>query len=255
LYPKSKGITMKKIILGVSVIVISASRSFAETSLDSLLVRLAADTSDFRQFQTAVSTDSIREMDSDWKVKSETVIDRRITPKDTVNGNELIKAVQFEKGKTKDITAQMAEEGKKENEKRQAKGKSKEDGKNRSFSLGGDELFPFSMERRLDFNFTTGDSVIDGGRSVIVLSVEPKKKGEKLYHARYVIERDSLRVLSAELIPSKYPTFVKEMRLRLDFVPGQQKRVLQRFAMRVYANAIIKKIRMEIVTTFHDFVW
>jgi uncharacterized protein with PIN domain len=246
---------MKKIILGVSIIVVGVvSRSFADASLDSLLVRLAADTSDFRQFQTAVSTDSIREMDSDWKVKSETVIDRRITPKDSTMGNQLIKAVQFEKGETKDITAQMAEEEKKEKEKRQAKEKSKDDGKSRSFSLGGDELFPFSTERRPDFVFTTGDSVVDG-RGVIVLSAEPKKKGEKLYHARYVIERDSLRVFSADLIPTKYPTFVKEMRIRLDFVPDRPKRVLRRFAMRVYANAIIKKFRMEVVTTLHDFVW
>jgi hypothetical protein len=70
-----------------------------------------------------------------------------------------------------------------------------------------------------------------------------------------VIERDSLRVFSADLIPTKYPTFVKEMRIRLDFVPDRPKRVLRRFAMRVYANAIIKKFRMEVVTTLHDFVW
>ena len=157
---------------------INAASLFAEIGLDSLLTRLEADSSNLKQFQTAVSTDSIREMDSDWKVKSETVIDRKITPKDSTMGNQLIKAVQIKKGETKDITAQMVEDEKKEIEKRQSKEKSKDDGKKRSFSLSGDELFPFSTERRPDFVFTTGDSVVDG-RRVIVLSAEPKKKGEK----------------------------------------------------------------------------
>jgi hypothetical protein len=230
--------------------IVGVSSSFADIGIDSLLSRLAADVEKDKPFETAFSTDSVREMDSKWHIKSETVIERRIIRQDSTMDSELVRAVRFEKGETKDITAEMAAEEQKNREKEKSKKRSKQ----LSFSLGSEELFPFSMERRRKFDFSMKDSVVEG-KAVMLLSADPKKNGEKLFHSRYLIEPDSLRVLSVDLIPSEFPTFVKEMEMQLDFVPGLQNRVLQRMAMRVYANAIIKKIRMEVVTTFHDFTF
>jgi hypothetical protein len=242
---------MKHRIIFFCLLAISGmSHAFAEIGMDSLLNRLAADVEKDRPYKTAFSTDSIREMDSRWRIKAETVIERKIVSKDSTMDSELVRAVRFEKGETKDITDEMAKDEAKSREKAQ----SKDGGGRRSFSLESEELFPFASDRRREFVFSMKDSIIEG-KVVLVLIADPKKKGEKLFHSRYVFESDSLHVLSVDLTPSEYPTFVKEMQMRLDFLPGLRDRVLQRMSMRVYANALIKKIRMEVVTTYHDFVF
>jgi len=189
-------------------------------------------------------------MDKNWKPQKVTTVKKIIKVFNKERTEEIIQALETEKGKTKDITEKYIKEAKKQKEKEKKKERERkineEKEKNRrSLELTWEEIFPFNEEKRINYDFLKlEDSYIDE-RPVYVLESRAKIKDEKLYEGKYYICKDRFDVLKIILKPSKNPKYVKEFEIEMSFEALPQGYfVLRKSKARIDGGIFIKRIRM-----------
>lgn len=195
-------------------------------------------------------------MDKNWQPQKVVTVKKIVKVFNKDRTEEILQALETEKGRTKDITEKYIKGAKKQREKKEQERKLKgEKEKNRkSLELTWEEIFPFNEEKRINYDFLKlEDSYIDE-RPVYVLESRAKIKDEKLYEGKYYICKDSYDVLKVNLKPSKDPKFVKEFEIEMSFtVLPQGYFVLKKSKVQINGGILIKRIRMTIEEEYSDY--
>jgi hypothetical protein len=173
-------------------------------------------------------------MDKKWQPKK-TIIIEKIRHRNGLQIDEEIKqAIEIENGKEVDITNKQREEAKQNAE-----------NKGNKMSVSGDKIFPFSPEARKNYQFKMHADSVWNNKPVHVIYAEGQKVSSDFYRGNYYIDSESFDVLGVDVRPAKNPKFVKNFHMRMSFtVVPEGFYVLEKYWMKVYANILIKKIRM-----------
>ena len=182
-------------------------------------------------------------MDKKWQPDKTIVIDKIRHQNGSEINDDIQKAIKIEDGKEEDITEKLKENDKK---------KGKESGG--SFSVDGDELFPFSPEARKNYRFEIRADSVWNGRPVKILYAEGLKESSDFYRGNYYIDIESYDVLGVDVQPIKNPKFVKQFHMRMSFtVVPEDYYMIEKMRMKMYASLLIKKMRMVIEEVFINY--
>lgn len=198
-------------------------------------------------------------VDKNWKPEKVTTVSRIVTIRKDAYDEQILKAEETEKGRTRDITANYAqdsrerlEKGRRKEAERKAKRKPEEDDDRSEMSLK--EFLPFDKARRGDFDFVRLPAELLDGAAALVIEVKARVKDEKNWEGRFYIAPDSLDILKVTLRPSKNPKYVKEleMEMSLRVLPGNHL-VLRSSRARINGGIFIKHIRMISVDEYSEY--
>jgi hypothetical protein len=196
-------------------------------------------------------------------VSNETKMNKQWQPEQTITtksiqkkinneeSNEILEAIETENRKSKDITAKIIKQAKKQRE--QGEKDAKEKGRPEKENMYS-AYFPFTKEKRAKYNFQKlNDSVIEG-RPVFLIEAKAKEKDEKLLEGKYYIDQKTYDVLKLEATPSKIPIFVKEMEMEMDFkVLPEGNLVVKRVKARADASLLVKHFRVITEVEYSDY--
>ena len=156
------------------------------------------------------------EMDKNWKPKKKTEVEKIVKVMGEDRIEEILRATEIKNGKSKDVTKKQIKEARKRREKalkerakRRAKGDSGDNGDSRELSM--EEMFPFSPEKRKDYDFILLEDTSWAGAPVLILESKAKIRSDKFYEGKYFISKSDLyeRAFRYYNYGSKTP-FVKE---------------------------------------------
>ena len=197
----------------------------------------------------------LREMDKNWKPKKETKVEKWVRMRDGSQQEEILSALETKNGRSRDVTAKMAEEARKQAEKAEkqsAKGKPEEEGRRQSLSI--EEMFPFSENKQEHYTFTRQSDSYVGRRSVYVIEAKARMRSKKFVEGLYYIDKRSFDVLQAEVHFAKNPTAVKRFEMEARFrVLEQGFLVLEWSRVRIHVGLVVKNIRMEAEEQYQDY--
>jgi hypothetical protein len=208
---------MKRIYPFLMVFVLFSSSIAGARSADSLsadeIVRLARESrqrqKEYVKDYTCICVEEMRILDKKGKIKHKEIAEKRVYVKGELTHDQIVRIEKKEKSlPEKEIKKRQKEIDKEE--KKRAKEKESE------------WISPFDKdaEGKFDFALVREDSL--HGKSVYVLSANPRKKGKGLLKGLHWIDKESFRVWKSELAPSKNPKFVKEMKIFMDFARVEQ---------------------------------
>jgi hypothetical protein len=233
-----------------------------ETDLTSVLDKAAEKAASYaplEYWRATVKTVQTK-VDKNWKPEKVTTINRIITIRKDDYDEQILKAEEVEKGRTKDITEKYVKDSRERLEKRRrreaerkAKGRADKDDENgREMTLK--EFLPFETARRADFEFSRlPDAALDG-RTALVVEVRARVKDEKNWEGTYFIAADSYDLLKVVLRPSKNPKFVKELEMEMTLmVLAGNHLVLRSSRARINGGIFIKHIRMISEDEYSDY--
>lgn len=201
------------------------------------------------------------EMDKTWKPKKITRVFKVVRVVGGRRSEEIVRAEEIEKDKTKDITQKYireVEERRQEQEKREAERRKEpraEDGSRqsrRSFNL--DNFLPFNEKNRGKYVFSLIEDEMLDGKPIFVLQSRAKVRTEELWEGQYYISQASYDLLKAILRPAKNPKFVKEFVAEIEFqeLPSGHF-VLKKSKMKVDGGIALKHIRMIIEEEYSNY--
>jgi len=196
-------------------------------------------------------------MDKHWTPKKTTVIEKQITKNRDNYSVDIIRAVEYKKGKEKDITDDVKKENAKNREKseKEAEENRGENGeKKHELKLGLDDLIPFGEEQRNQFNFLLiPDTLVNAHRyyRIQTRAIEPS---EECYEGIYWIDSDTYAITTIDLHPSKNPKFVKELQMKFWFEEIESNHWLPvQIWTRVYISLLIKKFRIQTEEVYSNY--
>jgi len=225
--------------------------------LDGIAVR-AASYVPLESWRASVRTIRTK-VDKNWKPEKVTTISRVVTIRKDDYDEKILKAEETEKGRSKDITADYAEDSRERVEKqrrrqaeRRAKGEDEDESGRREMTLK--DFLPFDGARRGDFEFIRRPDAAVDGAAAIVIEVKARVKDEKNWEGTYFVAPGSLDILKVVLRPSKNPKFVKEleMEMALMVLPGNHL-VLRSSRARINGGIFIKHVRMISEDAYSDY--
>lgn len=244
----------------MGLILLAAGSVYADIPIDTLIFRVQERRKIYEPYDSfsVRATSQSTDMDRKWEPKEITRVDKRIVYRE-VRREEIVKAVRIHKGEETDVTESFREEEAKRRAGageggRPAEGNPDNRGRGFSVSMNGEEILPFSEKHRPLYVFGRLPDTLLNGRPVRMIEARSTVENDTLMNGIFAIDRETFDIVRAELIPSKTPGVVKEMRFVMDFrvLPGNYF-VLERFWMRFYINAIIKKVRMIIEENYADY--
>lgn len=207
-----------------------------------------------KNWQVSVLSTAFR-MDKNWQPQKETVVRKTVTVRGEDRTEDIINAVEIEKGKTKDVTEKFRKEAlkeKKKREKRRAEGKSEEEGSRRELSM--DDMFPFGVTERKNYIFKLLEDTEIEGIPVFVLETRAKMRTDKYYDGKYYIDQNDFKILKVELQPAKNPSVLKlfEMEAYFQVISGGYF-VLEKTRVRIHVGLVIKNIRLDAEEVYSDY--
>jgi hypothetical protein len=211
---------------------------------------------DMDNWQASVLTTLI-EMDKNWEPKKKTVIEKLTTVENKIRTEKILSATEYDKDKTKDVTAKYIVEAAKLNRKNKSdagnKGK-RRGGRHRGMDLTRDELFPFGENRRKDYEYVLLEDSLNNDQTVYVLETRSKLKSSDYFEGKYYVHPETFDVLKAELRPAKYPGPLKLLEMDIDFdrLP-EGYLVIREAKVRIHVGLIIKNIRIESEEIYSDY--
>lgn len=257
--------TKKKFFSLVLMLGVVASLHFPNSAQDAELMLLIERVSkqmdlhpEYNSWKALVVSTTTK-MDKYWRPQKVTFVKKIVKVVNNKETEEILEALETEKGKTKDITEKYTKEARKEREKdkkkeRERKLKGEKEKDKRSLELTGEDIFPFSEEKRINYNFLILEDSYIEKRPVYVLESRAKIKNEKLYEGKYYICKDSFDVVKVDLKPSKNPKYVKEFEMEMSFeVLPQGYFVLRKSMVRINGGIFIKRIRMTVEEEYSDY--
>lgn len=240
---------MKKIYPFLMVFVLFSLSIVGAQSADSLsaheIVRLARESrerqKEYVRDYTCICVEEMRILDKKGKIKHKEIAEKRVYVKGELTHDQIVSIEKKEKSLPEKEIKKRQEEIDKE-EKKRAKKKESE------------WISPFDedAEGRFEFALVREDSL--DGKSVYVLSANPKEKGKGLLKGLHWIDKESFRVWKSELAPSKNPKFVKEMKMFIDFTQVEQGVFLMKtFRVKGRGGFLFFKTNFEMERSCHDY--
>lgn len=228
-----------------------------EALLDQISQRMSAAPA-LTDWSARVHSDS-RRMDKKWRPQKITIIEKTITVRDGVMGENIHLATEEKKGKVKDITKKMVAEAAiaraKARRKAEEKG-SEEEGRDHSrrFTLSLDEAIPFGPEKRDLYAFELGPDTDLDGRSVWSVEVRADSPSDRRMEGTFWIDPDTFDIVGADLRPSKKRSVLKrfEMTLRFGRLDSGHL-VLRETRIRLHVGLVIKNIRVDAHEVYSDY--
>ncbi len=251
----SKG--WRKVTLGILAVAIPLLIAAQDGSDEFILGRVAERLTSYPEMQNfEVNVISlIKEMDKNWKPNKETKVEKWVRMHNGVRQEEILRAWETNKGRSSDVTAKMAEETRKQEEKaqtRREKGEPKAEGRRQSLSI--EDMFPFSENKQKLYTFTRHSDSYVGRKSVYVIEARAKTRSKEFVEGMFSIDKRSFDVLQAKVHFAKNPTAVKRFEMEARFrVLEQGFLVLQWSRVRIHVGLIVKNIRIEAEEEYLDY--
>jgi hypothetical protein len=206
----------------------------------------------------ALATATVLNMDKKWQPKKTTLVEKIVRMEDGLRSEEILNAQETAKGRTKDVTAEFVKDAlkeKKKAEKRRAKqgaGKDDEGGGRRDFTM--EQMFPFSPERRAEYEYARKGGSYVGRRSVHVIEARAKVPSDERVDGLFYIDKQTFDILQAEVHFSKNPKMVKRFEMEAQFkVLPEGYLVMERSLIRIHVGLIVKSIRVEAKEEYRDY--
>jgi hypothetical protein len=247
--------------IGAALIIVGGVASSQDMSDAEIIGKVAERVASYPELRNmevrAVST--MVEMDKQWKPKKEIVVEKIMRMNDGLRSEEILSARQTEKGNTKDVTAEHAQEARKRAEKarrrREERGRDADEedsGGRRDLSM--EQMFPFGEDKRTQYDFVRRNDSYVGRRTVYVLEAKARIRSDKWIEGLYYIDKKTFDVLQAEVHFAKNPRAVKRFEMEAQFqVLPQGYLVLARSRVRIHVGLVIKNIRMQAEETYSDY--
>jgi hypothetical protein len=215
---------------------------------------------DIKDFEAEVSSMLIN-VDKNWKTKKTTLVEKIVRSRGGVREEEILSAVEMEKGRRKDVTRKVREEtrkqqdkARKEREKRKKKGQEEAEGGGHRRDLTLEQMLPFSEDKRQGYTFRQREDTSYEGKTVRVLESRAKVRSDKFFEGTYYIDPDSYEVLRAFIQPAKNPGPLKKMEMEFLFqISPEGLFFVKETRVRVHVGLVIKNIRMEVQELYKNF--
>jgi len=227
-----------------------------EEILDRVMERVAA-YPELKNMEARVAS-TLQVMDKRWKPKKTTLVDKLIRMTDGLRSEEILSAQETHKGRTQDVTAEMAKDTRKQEEKarkrRAKKGEGDKEKKGGRGEMTREQMFPFGEDRRQGYDFNRkGDSYV-GKRPAYVLETRAKTRSAEWVEGLYYIGKQTFDVLKAEIRFAKNPKMLKRFEMEAWFrVLPEGYLVMERLLMRIHVGLVVKSIRMQVQEEYRDF--
>lgn len=227
--------------------------------LGEFLDKVAARIDSFKQPEdwTASVVTKTMETDKDGRPEKITVVNRIIRVAAGKRSDEILKVLETKSGRTHDITKEYIERQREERERASRRAESGERrgegsrGGSRRMNIAG--FIPFSEKRRPDFVFRLDGEFEEEGRRLVRVQVKSKVKDEQNWEGVYVIDAENYDIVSADLRPSKFPKFVKELEVkaRIEILEGRYFFV-RNTRFKVDGGNFIKRVRLIVEEDYQD---
>lgn len=198
------------------------------------------------------------EMDKHWKPKKRTEVEKTVRMVDGLRVEDITKATESRKGRTKDVTQKFRNDARKNAEKaRKRRAKQEPDdsgdgGGHRELSM--DQMIPFGPDKRTQYVFTRKGGSYVGKRAVYVMETRCKIRSDKFVEGLYYIDRETFDVLQVEIRFAKNPRMVKRFEMEARFlVLPEGYLVMSASRVRIHVGLVVKNIRMEASEEYRDF--
>jgi len=227
-------------------------------TFDNLLEKISQKLSsypDFERWQALVVSSYINANKS-WQPEKIRRVKKMLTVNGEIRDEEILEAVEIEKGRTKDVTEEYRRQRLERLKKlREETEKARQSGEKRGVKnqLTQGDLIPFSESKKNLYSFRLVGEEVLGEESVYVIEAKAKKKQENLFEGKYYISQKTFDPLRLVLRPSKNPAFVKEFQVEIDLEPWQDLLVLKKSRIKVYGGFLFKSVRMLIEEDYSDF--
>lgn len=229
-----------------------------DNDVDEIVEKTAVRLANYPQltdWQVSVLSTSFR-MDKNWQPQKETVVKKIVTIRGEERTEDIISAVENEKGKNKDVTEKFRKEAlkeKKKREERRAEGKTEEEGSRRELSM--DDMFPFGVTARQNYIFTLREDSELESIPVFILETRAKMRTDKYYEGKYYIDKNDYNILKVELKPAKNPSVLKlfEMEAYFQIIPGGYF-VLKKTKVRIQVGLVVKNIRLDAEEVYSGYL-
>jgi hypothetical protein len=247
----------------VVLILLSEVGFTRQTDSEDLVAKVAQRIAEFpeiKDYEAEVSSMLIR-VDKHWKAKKTTLVEKIVRSRDGIREEEILSAIETEKGKNTDVTQEMRKETRKqeakakiERAKRAKKGEEDSEGGGHRQDLTIAQMLPFNEEKRQHFTFQEQENAVFAGKTVRVLESKSKVRSDKYFEGIYYIDPETYDVLRAFIHPAKNPGPIKrlEMEFLFQIEPGGQL-IPKESRVRIHVGLVIKNIRMEVQEVYKSF--
>jgi len=230
---------------------LSSTKNAQDVGLSELLEAVSNRIESYPELNSweAMSVSKITRMDKNWQPEKVTVVKKIVRVKDKNREEEVLEAQESEKGVTKDIKEKYIQESrerrqkaKEREEKRKQKGQSDDEEEGMQLTMA--DLIPFKEEKRAHYEFVKLEDCMIEALPVYVLEARAKRKSPRYWEGRYYISKNNFDLLKIDLMPSKNPRLVKEMRMEIEFSVVEDHLVMKRTKMKVHGGMVVKNVRM-----------
>lgn len=225
--------------------------------LDSLISRInrKQTTYDMNSDYTCLITSKEHTMDKNWNPKKTKIIEKKFTKNQENRSVDIIRAVEVKKNKENDITDEIKKEMNEKREKEEEEKEEEEDQEEkRELKLGLNDMNPFDVERRDQFNFTLLSDTLVNTHRYSRIQTKAKEPSKDLYEGIYWIDSDTYALTYMEIYPSQNPKFVKELRLKFWFEEMEPNHWMPvQIWTRVFVSILIKKIRIQTEEVYSNY--
>jgi hypothetical protein len=202
-------------------------------------------------------------MDRKWRPVKTTVLTKTVEVKDGRRRETILKAVETKDGKTEDVTERYLAEAAARRERQRQRERDGAQRPERPREGGGDgrrgnrmniqDLLPFAPERRVEFVFAARETADSAGRQLVVLDVKARVKDTRNWEGTYTIDPATSDIREVRLVPSKNPTFVKDLAVEAEVeVLPSGAFILKRTRLKVNAGFLVKHVRTDTEEIYSD---
>jgi len=210
---------------------------------------------DFEKWQADVISSYIY-ADKNWQPEKIRRVKKHLLVDGETREEEILEAVEMEKGKTRDVTEEYRKQRlerlkklKEEAEKARKNGQ-KPAAKNQ---LTKEDLIPFLEKKKNLYHFRLVGEESYQGVKVFVIEARAKEKKDNLFEGLYYISQATFDPLKMILQPSRLPNFVREFQVEIELEPWQGLLMLKKSRLRVYGGFLFKSVRMMIEEDYANF--
>lgn len=217
--------------------------------------RRLASYQDFGRWQALVVS-SQTSADRHWQPEKVRRVTRKMKFDRGKLDEEILEAVEIEKGQIKDITESYRQERLErlrqvQEQRERARSSGREYGSAPGLNL--EDIIPFSEKNRKNYQFKLlGETELDGEK-VILLEARTRLKKEFLFEGLFYLSSDSFDLRRLEIIPVKTPGFIREFLMEVDLALWQETLILKKVRMKIYGRFLFKSIRRIIEEEYSDY--
>ncbi len=202
----------------------------------------------------AVSTRT--DTDRNWKPVRILQVTRRIKFDDGQVEEEILQAVQIEKGRARDITEdyrrERLEARKKIEGQREKDQDSDRPGRPKN-SMNLEELIPFSQKNKNKFDFYLKGRTEVNGEKCYLLEARAKEKKDFLLEGLFYLSQNSFELRRMELTPASKPGVLKEFLMRIDFETREDRLFIKKTWIKIHGSFLIKSVRRIVEEEYREY--